>query len=88
MELLYLAAVAAKNASAVFVGGYTGNVTNDAVNETLAEVRASKTRSALREGGVTATIAVMSFGSSGAVTKGKSNAEQNRNRRAVIYIVP
>jgi hypothetical protein len=30
----------------------------------------------------------MSFGSSGAVTKGKSNAEQNRNRRAVIYIVP
>ena len=87
-KTLKTTAVAAKNANVVFVGGYTGNVTNDAVNEKLAEVRASKTRSALREAGVTATIAVMSFGSSGAVTKGKSNAEQNRNRRAVIYIVP
>ncbi len=87
-KTLKTTAVAAKNANVVFVGGYTGNVTNDAVNEKLAEVRASKTRSALRKAGVTATIAVMSFGSSGAVTKGKSNAEQNRNRRAVIYIVP
>jgi outer membrane protein OmpA-like peptidoglycan-associated protein len=42
----------------------------------------------LQEAGVTATVAVLSFGSSGAVSKGKSASEQNLNRRAVIYIVP
>jgi outer membrane protein OmpA-like peptidoglycan-associated protein len=82
------AASAAKNANVVFVGGYTGNATTDVVNKTLAGARAAKTRDALRGAGVTATVAVWSFGSAGAVSKGKSAAEQNLNRRAVIYIVP
>jgi outer membrane protein OmpA-like peptidoglycan-associated protein len=70
------------------VGGYTGNITTDDVNKNLAEARSAKTRVALQEAGVTATVAVLSFGSSGAVSKGKSASEQNLNRRAVIYIVP
>jgi outer membrane protein OmpA-like peptidoglycan-associated protein len=87
-KVIKTAASNAKNASVVFVGGYTGNITTDDVNKTLAEARSAKTRVALQEAGVTATVAVLSFGSSGAVSKGKSASEQNLNRRAVIYIVP
>lgn len=83
------AAAAAKNARAVFVGGFTGNTSKDKSNQIrLAQGRAVKTRSALRDAGVSATITIWTYGRTGAVTSGKTEVEQNQNRRAVIYIVP
>jgi len=83
------AASAAKNARAIFVGGFTGNTSKDKNNQIrLAQGRAVKTRAALRDAGVSATITIWTYGRTGAVTSGKTEVEQNQNRRAVIYIVP
>ena len=40
------------------------------------------------DAGVATTITIWSDGRTGAVTSGKTEAEQNLNRRAVIYVVP
>ena len=73
----------------MFVGGFTGNTSKDKSNQIrLAQGRAVKTRSALRDAGVSATITIWTYGRTGAVTSGKTEVEQNQNRRAVIYIVP
>lgn len=40
------------------------------------------------DAGVATTITIWSYGRTGAVTSGKTEAEQNLNRRAVIYVVP
>ena len=83
------AAATAKNARAVFVGGFTGNTSKDKANQIrLAQGRAVKTRAALRDAGVSATITIWTYGRTGAVSSGKTEAEQNQNRRAVVYIVP
>ena len=82
-------APSARSASAVFVGGFSGNTSKDKANQIrLAQGRAVNTRAALRDAGVATTITIWSYGRTGAVTSGKTEAEQNLNRRAVIYVVP
>jgi len=64
-------APSARSASAVFVGGFSGNTSKDKANQIrLAQGRAVNTRAALRDAGVGTTITIWSYGRTGAVTSG------------------
>ena len=82
-------AAIAKSARAVAIIGHTGNLTFDtATQQELARRRAAVTQLALQANGVKAPITIHTAGASGAVSSGKSVAEQDRNRRTVVYLVP
>ena len=79
----------AKSAKAVAIIGHTGNLTFDTqTQQDLARRRAAVTQLALQANGVNAPITIHTAGASGAVSNGKSMAEQDRNRRTVVYLVP
>jgi outer membrane protein OmpA-like peptidoglycan-associated protein len=87
-DIATLAAVA-KTASSIIVTGHSGNIGGERSNMVkLSQQRASAVRSLLRSKGVSRTIAIWSFGATFPVTNSKSNAKQDLNRRAEIYIIP
>lgn len=82
-------APSARAANSVLVAGHSGNMAGENSNlVVLSQKRANAVRSLLRGRGVRKTIAIWSFGASKPVTNSKSNAQQNKNRRAEIYIIP
>jgi outer membrane protein OmpA-like peptidoglycan-associated protein len=79
----------AKTASSILVTGHSGNIGGERANMvTLSQKRASAVRSLLRGRGVKRTIAIWSFGASFPITNSRSNAQQDLNRRAEIYLIP
>lgn len=79
----------ARVADAVLVTGHTGNVQSENSNLVpLSQKRALAVRSLLRDRGVSATIAIWSYGASNPINKGKTTKAQNLNRRAEIFIIP
>jgi outer membrane protein OmpA-like peptidoglycan-associated protein len=79
----------ARTASSILVTGHSGNIGGERANMVkLSQQRASAVRSLLRGKGVSRTIAIWSFGATFPVTNSKSNAEQDLNRRAEIYLIP
>lgn len=79
----------ARTASSVIVTGHSGNMAGESSNlVVLSQKRANAVRALLRGRGVNQTIAIWSFGASNPVTNSKSNAKQNLNRRAEIYLIP
>ena len=79
----------ARTASSILVTGHSGNIGGERANMVkLSQQRASAVRSLLRGKGVNRTIAIWSFGATFPVTNSKSNAKQDLNRRAEIYLIP
>jgi outer membrane protein OmpA-like peptidoglycan-associated protein len=79
----------ARGADAILVTGHTGNVQSENSNLVpLSQKRALAVRSLLRDRGVSATIAIWSYGASNPINKGKTTKAQNLNRRAEIFIIP
>ena len=79
----------ARAADAVLVTGHTGNVQSENSNLVpLSQKRALAVRSLLRDRGVSATIAIWSYGATNPINKGKTTKAQNLNRRAEIFIIP
>jgi outer membrane protein OmpA-like peptidoglycan-associated protein len=79
----------AKSARAIAIVGYTGNLTFDKEAQTeLARRRAAVTQVALQSYGVDGPFSLQMAGASGAVSSGKTVADQDRNRRTIIYLVP
>ena len=79
----------ARVADAILVTGHTGNVQSENSNLVpLSQKRALAVRSLLRDRGVSATIAIWSYGASNPVNKGKTTKAQNLNRRAEIFVIP
>lgn len=79
----------ARTASSVIVTGHSGNMGGESSNlVVLSQKRANAVRALLRGRGVNQTIAIWSFGATSPVTSSKSNAKQDLNRRAEIYLIP
>ena len=79
----------ARTASSVIVAGHSGNMGGESSNlVVLSQKRANAVRALLRGRGVNQTIAIWSFGATKPVTSSKSNAKQDLNRRAEIYLIP
>jgi outer membrane protein OmpA-like peptidoglycan-associated protein len=79
----------ARTASSILVTGHSGNMGGERANMVkLSQQRASAVRSLMRGRGVNRTIAIWSFGASFPVTNSRSNAQQDLNRRAEIYLIP
>lgn len=79
----------ARTASSVIVTGHSGNMGGESSNlVVLSQKRANAVRALLRGRGVSQTIAIWSFGATSPVTNSKSNAKQDLNRRAEIYLIP
>ena len=82
-------APSARAASSVIVTGHSGNMSGENSDlVVLSQKRANSVRSLLRGHGVNQTIAIWSFGAAAPVTNSKSNAKQDLNRRAEIYLIP
>jgi|GEM_PF-730353 len=79
----------AKVARAVLIVGYTGNLTFDKEAQAeLARRRAAVTMVKLQAAGVKGPFSLHMGGANNAVSGGTSVAEQDRNRRTVIIVVP
>lgn len=79
----------ARAASSVIVAGHSGNMAGESSNlVVLSQKRANAVRALLRGRGVNQTVSIWSFGASLPLTNSKSNAKQNLNRRAEIYLIP
>lgn len=79
----------ARAASSVIVTGHSGNMGGESSNlVVLSQKRANAVRSLLRGRGINQTIAIWSFGATNPVTNSRSNAKQDLNRRAEIYLIP
>lgn len=79
----------ARTANSVIVTGHSGNMGGESSDlVVLSQKRANAVRSLLRGRGVNQTVAIWSFGATNPVTNSKSNAQQDKNRRAEIYLIP
>lgn len=79
----------AKAARAVLIVGYTGNLTFDREAQTdLARRRAAVTMVELQAAGVKGPFSLHMGGADNAVSGGTSVAEQDKNRRTIIILVP
>lgn len=88
-KLVALHAKLAKTARAVVIVGYTGNLTFDKEAQTdLARRRAAVTQVALQDAGVKGPFTLHMGGADNAVSSGKSIADQDKNRRTIIILVP
>lgn len=82
-------AKAAKTARAVVIVGYTGNLTfNKEAQTELARRRAAVTMVELQAAGVKGPFSLHMGGADNAVSDGTSVAEQDKNRRTIIILVP
>jgi outer membrane protein OmpA-like peptidoglycan-associated protein len=87
--VLPAATIAYFKSGTALVTGHTGNVQSENSNLVpLSQKRALAVRSLLRDRGVSATIAIWSYGASNPVNKGKTTKAQNLNRRAEIFVIP
>lgn len=76
-------------AGSVLVVGYSGTLNgNSTENRALSRARAVATVNALRLAGATGPFAVSGVGALDPVTRGTSEADQARNRRVVIVLIP
>ena len=79
----------AKTARAVLIVGYTGNLTFDREAQTeLARRRAAVTMVELQAAGVKGPFSLHMGGADNSVSDGTSVAEQDKNRRTIIILVP
>ncbi|MBU6241736.1 MAG: hypothetical protein KJS66_08085 [Acidobacteria bacterium] len=82
-------AKAAKTARAVVIVGHTGNLTfNKEAQTELARRRAAVTMVELQAAGVKGPFSLHMGGADNAVSDGTSVAEQDKNRRTIIILVP
>jgi outer membrane protein OmpA-like peptidoglycan-associated protein len=71
----------------IAVGGYTDNVGDDAMNQTLSENRATSVRNYLVQEGVTAnSVNAMGFGNSSPVATNNNAAGRQQNRRVELVV--
>lgn len=76
-------------AGSVLVVGYSGTINgNSPENVALSRARANATVTALRLVGAQGPFAVSGVGALDPVARGKSEADQAKNRRAVIVLIP
>jgi hypothetical protein len=79
----------AVSARAVLIVGYTGNLTNDREVQTeLARRRAAVTQLALQAAGAKGPFSIYTAGADNAVSNGTAVADQDKNRRTIIILVP
>jgi outer membrane protein OmpA-like peptidoglycan-associated protein len=79
----------ARTANSLIVAGHSGNMRGESSDlVVLSQKRANAVRSLLRGRGVNQTVAIWSFGATSPVTNSKSDAKQDLNRRAEIYLIP
>ena len=76
-------------AKEIVVVGHTAILTGlNKWNDFLALQRASNVKTLLKRAGVKVRITVVGVGGSAPVTRVLTEAEQSRNRRAIVYVVP
>jgi len=76
-------------AGSVLVAGHTGNLMgNTPENVTLSKQRAQATVAALKARGSDGPFAIAAIGALDPVNNGDSRAEQDKNRRSVIVLIP
>lgn len=78
-----------KTAGSILVAGHSGNLMGDtAENRALSRERANTVVSALKKRGATADFAIAAVGALDPVSTGDSRTDQDKNRRAVIVLIP
>lgn len=78
-----------KAAGSILVAGHSGNLMgNTPENQALSKLRAKSVVTALKKLGATAPIAIAAVGALDPVSKGSSQGLQDKNRRAVIVLIP
>jgi flagellar motor protein MotB len=79
----------AKTADAILVTGHTGNLQSENTDLVqLSQKRARAVRSLLRDRGIRKSITIWSYGATSSVSAEKTEAAQNLNRRAEIFVIP
>ena len=78
-----------KKAGSILISGHSGNLMgNTPENQALSKMRAASVVTALKKLGATAPIAIAPVGALDPVSKGSSQADQDKNRRAVVVLIP
>lgn len=78
-----------KAAGSILIAGHSGTLMgNTPENQALSKQRATNVVSALKKLGATAPIAIAAVGALDPVSTGTSKAAQNKNRRAVVVLIP
>lgn len=78
-----------KKAGSILISGHSGNLMgNTPENQALSKMRAASVVTALKKLGATAPIALAPVGALDPVSKGSSRADQDKNRRAVVVLIP
>ena len=76
-------------AGSVLIAGHSGNLAgNTAENVKLSQMRAMATVQELRSRGAKGPFAIAAVGSLDPASKGKTEKEQDKNRRVVIVLIP
>jgi outer membrane protein OmpA-like peptidoglycan-associated protein len=82
-------AVTAKAAGSILIAGHSGNLMgNTPENQALSRRRAAAVVVALKKLGTTAPIAIAAVGALDPESKGSTQAAQDKNRRAVVVLIP
>jgi outer membrane protein OmpA-like peptidoglycan-associated protein len=77
------------NAGSVLVAGHTGNLMgNTPENRKLSSERAQAAVSAMKSRGIEGPFAVAAVGALDPVNTGSSRADQDKNRRVVVVLIP
>jgi outer membrane protein OmpA-like peptidoglycan-associated protein len=78
-----------KAAGSILVAGHSGVLMGDTPeNRALSRQRAATVVSALKKRGATADFAIAAVGALDPVSTGDSRADQDKNRRAVVVLIP
>jgi outer membrane protein OmpA-like peptidoglycan-associated protein len=82
-------AITAKAAGSILIAGHSGNLMgNTPENQALSKARAAAVVVALKKLGTTAPIAIAAVGALDPESKGSTQAAQDKNRRAVVVLIP
>jgi outer membrane protein OmpA-like peptidoglycan-associated protein len=78
-----------KKAGSILISGHSGNLMgNTPENRALSKMRAASVVTALKKLGATAPIAIAPVGALDPVSTGSSQADQDKNRRAIVVLIP
>jgi outer membrane protein OmpA-like peptidoglycan-associated protein len=78
-----------KKAGSILIAGHSGTLMgNTPENQALSKKRASSVVVALKKLGSTAPIAIAAVGALDPASTGTSKAAQDKNRRAVVVLIP
>jgi outer membrane protein OmpA-like peptidoglycan-associated protein/Tol biopolymer transport system component len=78
-----------KKAGSILIAGHSGSLMGNTLeNQALSKSRATSVVTALKKLGATAPIAIAAVGALDPVSTGTSKAAQDKNRRAVVVLIP